>query len=224
MDAMKRIMAEHMTKSLRTSAHATTFAEVDMSQVVSEREAIGPQFESSEGFRLTYTPFILSVAVKALAENPLMNSSVEGDKIVMKKYVNLGLAVATERGLIVPVIKGAEEKNLIGLARAAHDLAERARTRKLKLEEIQEGTFTVTNPGLFGNVMGTPIINQPQVAILGVGAVKKRPVVIDDAIAIRPMMFLSLSYDHRIIDGALAGRFLQRVVELLENFTLQDHM
>lgn len=218
MSNMRKRIAEHMVQSKRASAHTYTVAEVDLTLIVKFRESVKADFEKREGFKLTYTPFILHAAVLALKKWPLMNSSLDGDKIIKKKYINLGIAVALEEGLIVPVIRGADEKNLLGLARSAHDLGTRARSKKLKPEEVQEGTFTVTNPGGFGSIFGLPIINQPQVGILGVGAIKKRPVVIDDAIAIRSMMYLSLSYDHRIIDGAIAGQFLQEVVRNLEQY------
>lgn len=220
MSNMRKRIAEHMVQSKRTSAHTYTVAEVDMTLIVKFRESVKADFEKREGFKLTYTPFILHAAVLALKKWPMMNSSVDGDKIIKKKYVNLGIAVALEDGLIVPVIRGADEKNLLGLARSAQDLSRRARSKKLKPEEVQEGTFTVTNPGGFGSIFGLPIINQPQAGILGVGAIKKRPVVIDDAIAIRSMMYLSLSYDHRIIDGAIAGQFLQEVVRSLEQYEI----
>lgn len=220
MSNMRKRIAEHMVQSKRTSAHTYTVAEVDMTLIVKFREGVKADFEKREGFKLTYTPFILHAAVLALKKWPMMNSSVDGDKIIKKKYVNLGIAVALEDGLIVPVIRGADEKNLLGLARSAQDLSTRARSKKLKPEEVQEGTFTVTNPGGFGSIFGLPIINQPQAGILGVGAIKKRPVVIDDAIAIRSMMYLSLSYDHRIIDGAIAGQFLQEVVRNLEQYEI----
>jgi 2-oxoglutarate dehydrogenase complex dihydrolipoamide succinyltransferase (E2) component len=218
MTPMRRMIAEHMVRSKRTSPHTYTVAEVDMTRIVRFRDSIKGRFERENGFNLTYTPFVLHAAVLALKAHPLVNSSVEGDTIIRKDFINLGVAVALESGLIVPVIKGADEKNLLGLARSAHDLAVRAQTRKLSPEEVQGGTFTVTNPGVFGNVFGLAIINQPQLAILGVGAIKKRPVVVDDAIAIRSIMYLSLSYDHRAIDGALAARFLQEIRGILENY------
>ncbi|MCK9409200.1 MAG: 2-oxo acid dehydrogenase subunit E2, partial [Bacteroidetes bacterium] len=165
-------------------------------------------------------PFFLEAVVKAIKDFPMLNSSVDGDTIIVRKDVNLGVAVALENGLIVPVIKSAEQKNLAGIARSLHDLATRARNKKLMPDEVTGGTFTVTNPGGYGNLYGFPIINQPQVAILGIGAIKKRPVVIDDAIAIRSMVYISMSYDHRIIDGALGGMFMQKVVYYLENFDI----
>jgi 2-oxoglutarate dehydrogenase E2 component (dihydrolipoamide succinyltransferase) len=189
-----------------------------MSRIFAFREKHKNAFEKREGFKLTYTPFMVDAVVKALKKYPLMNASIDGDKILMKKFINIGVAVALENGLIVPVIKNADEKNLTGMARAVQDLAVRARNKKLIPDEVQGGTFTITNPGIFGNLWGTPIISQPQLAILGVGAIKKRPVVIDDMIAIKPMVYISMSYDHRLIDGALGGMFLQTVVRNLENF------
>ena len=211
-------MSEHMTKSVQTSPHVQAIHECDMTRVESARHRFGAAFEGREGFKLTYTPFVLDAVVKSLKQFPLVNSSVEGDKIIVKKFINLGLAVASESGLIVPVIKNAEEKNFVGLARAVADLAARTRARKLQPPDIEGGTFTITNYGVFGSVIGIPIINQPQVAILGIGAVRKRPVVVNDAIAIRPVSFLTLSFDHRIIDGALGGSFVEAVVKNLENF------
>ena len=174
-------------------------------------------FESREGFKLTYMPFICDAVVKALKQFPIVNSQIEGDKIIVKKFVNLGIAVATETGLIVPVIKNADEKNFTGLARGVNDLATRARTKKLALTDIEGGSFTITNYGGFGAMIGTPIINQPQVAILGIGTIKKRPVVVNDAIAIRAISYLTLSFDHRIVDGALGGSFLSSIVKQLES-------
>jgi 2-oxoglutarate dehydrogenase E2 component (dihydrolipoamide succinyltransferase) len=211
-------MSEHMVKSVHTSPHVQAIHEVDMTRVDSARRKNAEAFEKREGFKLTYTPFICDAVVKALKQFPLINASVEGDKIILKKYINLGMAVASENGLIVPVIKNAEEKNFIGLARAVNDLATRTRAKKLALADIEGGTFTLTNFGVFGTMIGMPIINQPQVAILGTGAIKKRPVVINDAIAIRSMAYFTLSFDHRIVDGALGGSFLETVVKLLENF------
>jgi len=220
MDHIRKLIAEHMVRSVHTSPHVTSITEVDMNRIEMFREKVGQQFEQREGFKLTYMPFIMDAAIRALNEFPLVNSSLEGDKIIVKKYYNIGVAVALDHGLIVPVVKNADEKNLVGLARAVYDLSTRARHKKLKPEEVQDGTFSITNFGVFGTLIGTPIINQPQVAILGVGVVKKRAVVINDAIAIRPMMYLSLSYDHRLIDGAMAGMFLQRVAKSLEEFDL----
>ncbi|UCF36913.1 MAG: 2-oxo acid dehydrogenase subunit E2, partial [Acidobacteriota bacterium] len=201
-----------------------TVAEVDMTDLVNYRSKIKQRFSQDHGFNITYTHFILHATVQALKAFPLMNSSVEGDKIIQRKFINLGVAVALDSGLIVPVIKNADERNLLGLARTAHDLAQRGQKKKLMPEDVQGGTFTVTNPGVFGNIFGLPIINQPQVGILGVGAIKKRPVVINDAIAIRSVMYLSLSYDHRIIDGAVAAQFVQEIRNGLENFDTEQSL
>lgn len=218
MDHIRRSIAEHMVRSIRTSAHVAAVSEADMSNVTQFIAKHGESFKAREGFKLTYMPFIINAVVKALKDYPLVNSSLEEDKVIVKKFINIGIAVALENGLIVPVIKRADEKTLVGLARAVYDLSTRARTKKLLPDDVQNGTFSITNYGVFGNLIGTPIINQPQVAILGIGAVKKQPVVIDDAIVIRPMVYLSLSFDHRLIDGALGGMFLQRIVEYLEKF------
>ncbi|MFA6440528.1 MAG: dihydrolipoamide acetyltransferase family protein, partial [Bacteriovoracaceae bacterium] len=220
MDTMRKAIAEHMVRSKHTSAHVGSLSEADLSTIVKFREKNKTAFEKREGFSLTYTPFFLEAVVKAIKDFPMLNSSVDGDTIIVRKDVNLGVAVALENGLIVPVIKSAEQKNLAGIARSLHDLATRARNKKLMPDEVTGGTFTVTNPGGYGNLYGFPIINQPQVAILGIGAIKKRPVVIDDAIAIRSMVYISMSYDHRIIDGALGGMFMQKVVYYLENFDI----
>jgi len=227
MENIQLRMAEHMLHSVQTSPHVGAMSECDMTRIVEFRAAHAKRFEQREAFKLTYTPFIFLAAVKALKEYPLINSSVEGDKVVVKKFVNLGMAVASPAGLMVPVIKDCEEKNFLGMARAVNDLAIRTRNKKLQPDEIQDGTFTITNYGVFGNIMGTPIINQPQLAILGVGAIKKRPVVITDAagsdsIAIRSMAILTVTFDHRIIDGALGGQFLERVVQNLQEFNLEN--
>lgn len=218
MTPMRRQIAEHMVASRRTSAHVTTVFEVEMTKVVERREKDAPEFERRHGLKLTYTPFFVRAAVEAIKEFPIFNSSVEGTEIVYKRDINLGVAVALETGLIVPVIKRADEKNFLGIGRAVQDLADRARSKHLSVEDVQGGTFTITNPGVFGSLMGTPIINQPQVAILGVGAIEKRPVVRNDAIGIRPMVYLALSFDHRIIDGAVADQFMGRVKSILENW------
>lgn len=218
MDIMRKSIAERMVRSIHTSAHVAAVSEADVSKIVNFVKTQAGPFEKREGFKLTYTPFIVHAAVKALKDYTLVNSSIDGDKVIVKKYINVGIAVSLESGLIVPVIKRADEKNLVGLARAVYDLGTRARTKKLLPEEVQNGTFTITNYGVFGNLIGTPIINQPQLAILGVGAIQKRPVVIEDAIAIRSMIYLTLSFDHRLIDGALGGQFLERIVYYLENF------
>jgi 2-oxoglutarate dehydrogenase complex dihydrolipoamide succinyltransferase (E2) component len=218
MDTMRRSIAEHMVRSKQTSPHVYSVTEADVSKLVAHRERVKQAFEQREGFKLTLTPFFLDAAVKALKEYPFLNASIDGETIVLKKNIHLGIAVAVEKGLIVPVIRNAEEKNFAGLARAAADLAERARSKRLMPDEVQGGTFTITNPGMVGNLYGIPIINQPQAAILAIGVVKKRPVVVDDAIAIRSMVYLTMSYDHRLIDGIMGGKFLERVVELLEQF------
>jgi pyruvate dehydrogenase E2 component (dihydrolipoamide acetyltransferase) len=217
MSVMRKKIAEHMVLSARTSPHVYSVYEVNFGRVAALREKHKGQYESA-GARLTFTAFIAKVIVDALRQFPLVNASLDGDNVVYKKDINLGIAVALENGLIVPVIRNADEKNLLGLSRAINDLGARARTKKLNPEEVQGGTFTITNPGIFGALYGLPLINQPQVAILGVGAIEKRAVVIDDAIGIRPMCHLTLGYDHRLIDGADAGRFLVFVKERLEQF------
>lgn len=229
MDNVQRKMAEHMVRSMHVSPHVAAISEVDLTKIVEFRAKTVERFERQEGFKLTYTHFIVSAVVGALKEFPLVNSSIEGDKIVYKNFINLGVAVASPAGLIVPVIKGAEEKNFIGLARSLNDIASRARDRKLQPDDILGGTFTITNYGVFGNIIGTPVINQPQVAILGTGAIKKRPMVItnkdgDDMIAIRSMAYFTLSFDHRVIDGEIGGKFLQRIVENLEQFDVTKVM
>ena len=217
MSVMRRKIAEHMVLSVQTSPHVYSVYEVNFGRVAALREARKADYEAA-GARLTYTGFIAKVIVDALRQFPLVNASIDGGNIVYKKDINLGIAVALDNGLIVPVIRNADEKNLLGLSRAINDLADRARSKKLNPEEVQQGTFTITNPGIFGALYGLPLINQPQVAILGVGAIEKRPVVINDAIGIRPMCHLTLGHDHRLIDGAEAGRFLTFVKERLENF------
>jgi pyruvate dehydrogenase E2 component (dihydrolipoamide acetyltransferase) len=216
MSVMRRKIAEHMVMSRRTSAHVHSVFEVNFSRVAKIREAKKAEFERAGG-KLTFLSFILRSVVEALRAVPVVNASVDGDSIVYHKEINIGVAVALDWGLLVPVIKNAGEKNLLGLSRAVADLAARARAKQLKPEEVGGGTFTVTNPGVFGALLGMPIINQPQVAILGVGAIEKRPVVVDDAIAIRPMGYLTLGYDHRLIDGAVADQFMSHVKQSLEN-------
>ena len=218
MSPIRRKTAEHMVLSKRTSAHVSTVFEVDMTRVDQLRHKHRAAYEERSGVKLTYLPFILKATVDALKAFPVLNSSVEGDSIVYRHDINLGLAVALDWGLIVPVIRNADEKNLLGLARAVNDLAERARSKKLKVDEVQGGTFTVTNPGVFGSLFGTPIINQPQVAILGVGTIEKRPVVRDDAIAIRLMAYFALTFDHRIVDGSDADRFMAHLKKSLQEF------
>ena len=224
MDKVRRLIADHMVLSKRTSPHVTSFIDADVTRLVNWRNAYKEKFLASERQKLTLTPIFIDAAAKALNEFPMVNISVDGNNIIKKKNINIGMATALPDGnLIVPVIKNANEKNLTGLAKAVNDLAERARTYKLKPEEITGGTFTVTNFGSYNNIAGTPIINQPQAAILGTGVVKKTPAVIEtpdgDMIAIRQIMILSLSYDHRVIDGALAGKFLNKVKDILENYS-----
>ena len=217
MSPMRKRIAEHMVLSKGTSAHVHSVFEVNFSRVAQIREARKAEFERS-GAKLTYMSFIIKAAVDALRAVPVVNASVDGENIVYHGDVNVGIAVALDWGLIVPVIRNADERNLLGLSRAVADLANRARAKQLKPEEVQGGTFTITNPGVFGALFGTPIINQPQVAILGVGNVEKRPVVINDAIAIRQMAYLTLGYDHRVIDGAVADQFMSIVKKSLENW------
>ncbi|HOT97229.1 MAG TPA: dihydrolipoamide acetyltransferase family protein [bacterium] len=216
MDHVRKRIAEHMIVSKHTSAHVTSVAEVDVTPLVQYRERVKVAFEERESVPLTYTAFFIDAAARALKEFPFINASMDQERIFLKKSIHIGIAVGLEDKLIVPVIRHADRLNLSGIARAVSDLANRARSRQLKPDEVQGGTFSITNIGTFGNLWGTPIINQPQVAILGTGAIKKRPVVINEAIAIRSMMYLSLTYDHRLIDGLYAGRFLQRIVQILE--------
>ena len=221
MDRMRQLIAEHMRRSKDTSAHVTSFAEVDVTGLVKHREAHKAEFQDREGTKLTYTPYFLEAAIEPLREHPLLNSSVEGTRILVKKDYHIGVAVAVgKKGLLVPVVRNAGQQNLTGLAHTIADLAERARTKKLQPDELQGGTFTITNVGSLGSLMGTPIINQPQSAILSPGAITKRPVVVEvdgeDVIAIRHMMYVSLSYDHRIIDGAMAASFLAAYRRQLE--------
>jgi len=216
MSTMRLKIAEHMVMSKRTSAHVTTIHRVDMTNVARTRERSKAAFQSSYGFSLTYLPFITRAAVAALRQYPLVNASLDGNNIVYHNEIHIGIAVALENGLIVPVIRHADEKNVLGLQRAIVDLAARARSRQLKPDEVQGGTFSITNFGSFGSLVGTPIINQPQVAILGVGTVDKTPVVIEDAIAIRSVCHLSLTFDHRLIDGALADQFMTKLKQVLE--------
>ncbi len=230
MDRMRKLTAEHMVRSKATSAHVTSFAEADVTGLVRFREKHKEAFQEQEGVKLTFTPFFVKAAVEALREHPTLNASVEGDKIVMKKDYHVGIAVAIgSKGLLAPVIRNAGDYNVVGLARKAANMADRARSKELQPEELQGGTFTVTNIGSLGSLMGTPIINQPQVGILATGAIQKRPVVIEDddlgdVISVRHMMYLSLSYDHRIIDGAMGASFLQRVVQELEAFSEDDNL
>ncbi|HMP95134.1 MAG TPA: dihydrolipoamide acetyltransferase family protein, partial [Phnomibacter sp.] len=223
MDRMRRLIAKHMVDSKHTSAHVTSFAEADVPNLVQWRNRIKNTFEKREGTKITFTPLFIEAIVKCLKKYPLLNSSVEGDRIIVKKDLHIGMATALPSGnLIVPVIKNADQLNLVGLTKQVNHLADAARQGKLKPDDTTGGTFTLTNVGTFGSIMGTPIINQPQVAIMAVGAIKKRPVVVEtpmgDTIAIRHMMYISLSYDHRIIDGALGSTFLNAVARELENF------
>lgn len=223
MDRMRRMIADNMVKSKHTAAHVTSFVEADVTNLVLWRERVKDEFERREREKITFTPLFIEAVVKALKEFPRLNASVQGYQIIIKKDLNIGMATALPNGnLIVPVIKNADYFNLVGLTKKVNDLAHRARHNQLKPEDIEGGTFTISNVGTFGNVMGTPIINLPQVAILATGVIRKKPVVVEtpqgDTIAIRHMMFLSLSYDHRIIDGALGGTFLRRVADYLERF------
>ena len=217
MTLMRRRIAEHMIASRRTSAHVHSVFEIDFSRVARLRDAKKAEYERA-GARLTYLPFIVKAVVAGLRAVPVVNASIDGDNVIYHKDINIGIAVALDWGLIVPVVKQADEKSILGLSRAMHDLANRARSKQLKPDEVQGGTFTITNPGVFGALFGMPIISQPQVAILGIGAVEKRVVVVDDAIAIRPMAYLSLGYDHRLIDGAVADQFMSVVKKQIETF------
>jgi 2-oxoglutarate dehydrogenase E2 component (dihydrolipoamide succinyltransferase) len=219
MSTMRVKIAEHMVMSKRTSAHVTTVHRVDMTKVARMRESHKAQFQAAYGFGLTYLPFITRAAVAGLRQYPLLNASLDNNNIIYHNEIHIGIAVALENGLIVPVIRGADEKNVLGLQRSIVDLAARARSRQLKPDEVTGGTFSITNFGSFGSLMGTPVINQPQVAIMGVGTVDKTPVVIDDAIAIRSICHLSLSFDHRLIDGALADQFMTKVKQVLETWS-----
>jgi 2-oxoglutarate dehydrogenase E2 component (dihydrolipoamide succinyltransferase) len=219
LSTMRSRIAEHMLASRRTSAHVTTIHKVDMTKVARMRDRHKAGFQSNYGMSLTYLPFVVRATVIGLRAYPLLNASLEGNNILHHNEINIGIAVALENGLIVPVIRQADEKNVLGLQRSIVDLATRARSRQLKPDEVQGGTFSITNFGGFGSVIATPIINQPQVAILGVGVVEKTPVVIDDAIAIRSIAYLSLSFDHRLIDGALADQFTAKVKQVLENWS-----
>jgi 2-oxoglutarate dehydrogenase E2 component (dihydrolipoamide succinyltransferase) len=223
MDRMRKLIAAHMVMSKHTSPHVTSFAECDVTNMVMWRDRVKKEFEKREGEKITFTPLFIESIVRCIKKYPWLNSSVNGDKIIVKKDINIGMATATPSGnLIVPVIKNADQLNLVGLTKQVNGLANAARNAKLKPDDTANGTFTLTNVGSFGSIMGTPIINQPQVAIMAVGAIKKRPVVIEtaqgDSIAIRHMMYISLSYDHRIIDGALGSTFLNAVAKDLENF------
>ena len=223
MDRMRKLIADHMVMSKRTSPHVTSFVEVDVTNIVNWREKVKGDFQKRHGEKITFTPIFIEAVVKAIQDFPMINITVDGDRIIVKKDINVGMATALPSGnLIVPVIKAANHLNLLGLTKQVNDLANRARQNKLKPEDIQDGTFTLTNVGTFGNVMGTPIINQPQVAIMATGAIRKKPAVVEteygDLIAVRQLMFLSMSYDHRVVDGFLGGSFLRRVGDYLEAF------
>jgi 2-oxoglutarate dehydrogenase E2 component (dihydrolipoamide succinyltransferase) len=219
LSTMRSKIAEHMVLSKRTSAHVTTIHRVDMTEVAKVRERSKAAFQANYGLPLTYLPFVTRAAAVALRHYPLLNASLDGNNIVYHNEINIGIAVALENGLIVPVIRNADEKNILGLQRSIVDLAARARARALKPDEVVGGTFSITNFGSYGSLIGTPVINQPQVAIIGVGTVDKTPVVIDDAIAIRSICHLSLSFDHRLIDGALADQFMTKVKQVLESWS-----
>jgi len=219
MSTMRQKIAEHMVMSKRTSAHVTTVHKTDMTKIARLRERHKGEFQQRYGFSLTYLPFVIAATVEAIHDYPIVNASIEGSNIIYHNEINIGIAVALENGLIVPVIRNADEKNVTGLQRAVVDLSTRARSRQLKPDEVQGGTFSITNFGSFGSVFATPVINQPQVAILGVGAVEKIPVVVDDAIAIRSVAYLALTFDHRLIDGALADQFTGKVKSILENWS-----
>ncbi|RZJ75188.1 MAG: 2-oxo acid dehydrogenase subunit E2 [Flavobacterium sp.] len=225
MDRMRKLIADHMVMSKQTSPHVTSFVEADVTNMVKWRDKVKKSFEQRENEKITFTPIFIEAVARAIKDFPMINVTVNGTQIIKKRDINIGMAAALPSGnLIVPVIKNADQLNLVGLTKAVNDLATRARNSKLKPDETQNGTFTLTNVGSFGNVMGTPIINQPQVAILAVGAIKKKPAVLEteygDVIAIRHMMFLSLSYDHRVVDGALGGSFVRRVADYLENWDI----
>jgi len=224
MDRMRKLIADHMVRSKHTSPHVTSFTEADVTNLVLWRDKVKKDFEKREGTKITFTPLFIEAIVRCIKKFPLVNCSLDGDKIIIKKDINIGMATALPSGnLIVPVIKNADQLNLVGLTKQVNALADNARNNKLRPEDTQGGTFTLTNVGTFGSLMGTPIINQPQVAILAVGAIKKRPVVVEtpagDSIAIRHMMYLSMSYDHRIVDGSLGATFLTSVAKELENFS-----
>jgi 2-oxoglutarate dehydrogenase E2 component (dihydrolipoamide succinyltransferase) len=218
MSIMRQKIAEHMVFSKRTSAHVTTVHKVDMTRIAKMRDRVKANFQAQYGFGLTFLPFVLRAATAAIRQYPILNASVEGTNIIYHRDINIGIAVALENGLIVPVIRNADEKNIVGLQRSISDLAARARSRQLRPDEVQGGTFSVTNFGSFGSIFATPVINQPQVAILGVGSVEKEPVVVEDAIAIRSMCYLALTFDHRLIDGALADQFTGKVKQVLQDW------
>jgi 2-oxoglutarate dehydrogenase E2 component (dihydrolipoamide succinyltransferase) len=218
MDHIRKSIAKHMVTSAHTSPHVTSVHEIDVTKIKEYITSVQEEFRKKEGAKLTLTSFIAQAVIKALKEFSIVNASIDGNDIVYHREVNLGIAVALENGLIVPVIRRADEYNLVGLTKAIFDIATRARSKKLSPDEVQGGTFSISNYGVFDTLIGTPIINQPQVAILGTGAAKQKPVVINGMIGIRWMMYLSLTYDHRLLDGAMGGKFLMKITELLENF------
>jgi pyruvate dehydrogenase E2 component (dihydrolipoamide acetyltransferase) len=219
MSVMRQRIAEHMVASKRVSPHVYSIDEADMTRIAKIRERSKAAFEAKYATKLTYMPFFVRACVEGLRAFPTVNASADANTMVLHREINVGIAVALDWGLIVPVLKNCEEKNFLGLARGINDLDERARAKKLKPEEVQEGTFSITNPGIYGGLMGLPVINQPNVAILGIGAIQKRPVVIDDAIAVRSMVYLTLSYDHRVVDGAVAHQFVGKVKSYLEDWS-----
>jgi len=219
MSAMRQRIAEHMVASKRVSAHVYSVDEIDMTKVAALRAKSRDEFEKRYETKLTFMPFFVKAAVAGLRAYPTLNASLDGTNVILHKEINVGIAVALDWGLLVPVVKNADEKNILGIQRNMNDLAERARSKKLKPEEVQEGTFSITNPGVFGGLFGLPVISQPNVGILGLGAIEKRPVVINDSIAIRLMCYVTLSYDHRVVDGAVAHQFLHKVKETLENWS-----
>jgi pyruvate dehydrogenase E2 component (dihydrolipoamide acetyltransferase) len=219
MSTMRQRIAEHMVASKRVSAHVYSVDEIDMTKVAALRAKSKDEFEKRYETKLTFMPFFVKAAVAGLRAFPTLNASLDGTNVVIHKEINIGIAVALDWGLLVPVVKNADEKNILGIQRTMNDLAERARSKKLKPEEVQESTFSITNPGVFGGLFGLPVISQPNVGILGLGAIEKRPVVINDSIAIRSMCYVTLSYDHRVVDGAIAHQFLHKVKETLENWS-----
>jgi 2-oxoglutarate dehydrogenase E2 component (dihydrolipoamide succinyltransferase) len=219
MSVMRQRIGEHMVASKRVSPHVYSVDEIDMTKIAALRAKAKDEFEKRNGTKLTFMPFFVKAAVAGLRAFPTMNASLDGTNVILHKEINIGIAVALDWGLLVPVVKGADEKNILGIQRTMNDLAERARSKKLKPEEVQESTFSITNPGVFGGLFGLPVISQPNVGILGLGAIEKRPVVINDSIAIRSMCYVTLSYDHRVVDGAIAHQFLHKVKETLENWS-----
>ena len=218
MDRMRKAIADHMVRSIKTSPHVFIISKVDMKNIVEFRSSVKKSFFKKENFNLTFTPFIVRAIARALKEFPYLNASVDGDNIILKKSINVGVAVALEKGLIVPVVRNADKLDLLSTAREVNELSTKARDKKLLPDDVQGGTFSVTNMGVFGSMAGFPIINQPQVAILGVGTIEKQPVVVNDAITIRPIMYLTIGFDHRVVDGADGAKFLERVASILSDF------